>query len=60
MVESLARFLGIIGLDMAPPETFGELIPYLLIVFLGFGLLSGVFSMFRYVATWLTTGRSRL
>lgn len=48
MIESLATFFGIIGVDLTPPETFSELIPYLLLVFLGFALIAAIFGLFRY------------
>ena len=58
MIQQLAEFFGIIGLDLTPPETFSELIPYLLQVFLAFALVSAIFGMFRAVIYGLT-GRGR-
>ena len=37
MFSTVAEFFGIIGLDVIPPTTFGELVPYLLQV--GVGLI---------------------
>ena len=45
MVEIVAQFFGICGLDATPPETLAELIPYLLQVGVGVTLVSGVFSV---------------
>ena len=37
------EFLGIIGVDVVPPENLAELIPYLLEVLVGITLVAGVF-----------------
>ncbi len=60
MIETLAQFFGIIGLDMAPPQTLGELIPYLLQVFLAFALLAAIFRLFRSIVMALVTRNPRL
>lgn len=43
MASVVAEFFGIMGLDSCVPQTLGELIPYLLTVFVGVALVSGVF-----------------
>lgn len=43
MASVVAEFFGIIGVDMLPPDNLAELIPYLLTVFVGAALVSGVF-----------------
>ena len=45
MVQIVAEFFGIIGVDMVPPSTFSELIPYLLTVFVGMILVLSVFKI---------------
>ncbi len=60
MVEALAQFFGIIGLDTAPPENMAELIPYLLTVALGIGLVAAIFRMFRAIVTGIITRGTRL
>lgn len=43
MAAVVAEFFGIIGVSSYVPQTLGELIPYLLTVFVGVALVSGVF-----------------
>lgn len=43
MASVIAEFFSIIGVGQVPPATMGELIPYLLTVFVGVVLVSGVF-----------------
>ncbi len=43
MASVVAEFFGIMGLSSYAPQTLGELIPYLLTVFVGVALVSGVF-----------------
>ena len=43
MAAVVAEVFGILGLERLPPETLGELIPYLLTVLVGVALVSGVF-----------------
>lgn len=50
MVELVAQFFSIIGVDMVPPETLAELIPYLLQVVVGVALVSGVFGVIGKLA----------
>lgn len=45
MVDVVTDFFQITGLDMVPPETLAELIPYLLQVVVGVALVSGVFGV---------------
>lgn len=44
MVTVVAEFFGI--LDLTPPATMAELIPYILVVFVGVVLVSGMFKIF--------------
>lgn len=50
MVALVAEFFGIVGVDMVPPATFSELIPYLLQVFVGLALVVTVFRIFGGIA----------
>lgn len=43
MAAVVSNFFNIIGVDAVPPETLAELIPYLLTVYVGLALVSGVF-----------------
>lgn len=45
MAEIVAEFFQVIGADVYPPETLGELFPYLLRVLVGVCLVSGVFAV---------------
>ena len=45
MAAVVAEFFQIIGLEMVPPQTLAELIPYLLQVVVGVALVSGVFGV---------------
>lgn len=46
MAAVIAEFFGIIGVDLAAPATMAELIPWLLTVWIGVVLVSGVFRVF--------------
>ena len=50
MAEIVAEFFGIIGVDVVPPETLAELIPYLLTVLVGVVLVSTVFRVLGRLA----------
>ena len=50
MVELVAEFFAISGLDVAAPSNLAELIPYLLRVFVGVFLVSGVFGVLGRIA----------
>lgn len=50
MAAVIAEFFGIIGVDMAVPVTMSELIPWLLTVWIGVVLVSGVFRVFGKLA----------
>lgn len=50
MADVVASFFSIIGVDMVPPATLAELIPYLLTVFVGVALVSGVFGVIGKLA----------
>lgn len=45
MAVVVAEFFSIIGVDMTPPETISELIPYLLTVLIGVILVAMVFKI---------------
>lgn len=50
MASVVAEFFQITGLDMVPPETLAELIPYLLQVVVGVALVSAVFGVIGKLA----------
>ena len=50
MAAVVANFFSIIGVDAVPPETLAELVPYLLTVFVGLALVSGVFRVIGKLA----------
>jgi hypothetical protein len=60
MVETLAQFFGIIGLDTTPPETMAELIPYLLTIGVGVGLVLAIFKLFRSIVLGIITRNPRV
>lgn len=60
MVEVIAQFLGIIGLNITPPTTMAELIPYLLTVAVGIGLVTAIFRLFRSIIMGLITRNPRV
>lgn len=57
MAALVAEFFGIIGVDMMPPSTLAELIPYLLTVVIGVALVSGVFGVIGKLAEILLNFR---
>lgn len=50
MVQLVAQFLGICGLDTVPPDNLAELIPYLLTVLVGVVLVVAVFKVISAIA----------
>lgn len=50
MADIISEFFLIIGADSIPPSNMAELIPYLLTVFIGVSLVSGVFAVFGKLA----------
>lgn len=60
MVDAVARLFGIIGLDITPPGTLSELIPYILTVAVGIGLVAAIFRLFRAIIMALITRNPRL
>lgn len=50
MVDVVAEFFQITGIDMVPPETLAELIPYVLNIVVGVSLVSGVFGVIGRLA----------
>lgn len=57
MAALVAEFFGIIGVEMVPPSTLAELIPYLLTVVVGVALVSGVFGVIGKLAEVLVNFR---
>ena len=57
MAPVIAEFFGIIGISSYAPQTLGELIPYLLTVFVGVALVSGVFRVIGKLAEVFTNFR---
>lgn len=47
MTNIMAEWFSVIGIDMVPPQTFSELIPYLLTVAVGVGLVLYILKMFK-------------
>ncbi len=45
MASVIAEFFGVIGVDYTVPATLSELIPYLMTVWVGVALVSGVFAV---------------
>ncbi|WP_302620432.1 hypothetical protein [uncultured Oscillibacter sp.] len=43
MAEVVSEFFTVVWVDMVPPDTLAELVPYLLSVFVSVALVSGVF-----------------
>lgn len=50
MASVVSEFFGIIGVDMVPPATLGELIPYLLQIIVGVVLVVAVFKVIGAIA----------
>ena len=50
MAQVVAEFFGVVGVDAVPPSTMAELIPYLLTIFVGVALVSGVFRVIGLLA----------
>lgn len=50
MAEIVALFFGVIGPDLVPPTNIQELIPYLITIFIGVALVSGVFKVIAGLA----------
>ena len=53
MALIVAEFFQLVGLDMSPPENMAELIPYLLVFFVGLVLVCGVFRIIGKLADLL-------
>lgn len=52
MAAVVAEFFAITGIDMVPPETFAELIPYMIEIVVGVALVSAVFGVIgKYAQT---------
>ena len=50
MAEVVSEFFTVVWVDMVPPDNLAELIPYLLSVFGGVALVSGVFRVIGKLA----------
>lgn len=50
MASVVSEFFSVIWVDMIPPDNLSELIPYLLTVFVGVTLVSGVFRVIGRLA----------
>lgn len=50
MASVVSEFFSVIWVDMIPPDNLSELIPYLLTVFVGVALVSGVFRVIGRLA----------
>lgn len=50
MAAVVSNFFSVMGLDVVPPQTLAELIPYLLTVQVGVVLVSGVFRVLGRLA----------
>lgn len=57
MAAVVAEFFQIMGVDMAPPETLAELIPYLLTVAVAVFLVSAVFGVIGKLAEVISNFR---
>lgn len=53
MALIISDFFQLVGLDMVPPDNLGELVPYLLVFFVGVVLVSGVFRVLGKLADLL-------
>lgn len=59
MLTAIYEFLGILGVDITPPETMAELIPYFLTVVLGIASIWFILRMFQYFVNSIITGGKR-
>lgn len=59
MIDPILEMLGIIGLELAQPETLGELIPELLKVFVAIGMLLAIIKLFKFIIS-LVMGKPRM
>lgn len=58
MAAVVAEFFQVIGVDMVPPSTMAELIPYLLTVVVGVFLVAMVFKVVSAIcAAFISLGR---
>lgn len=57
MAAVVAEFFQIVGVDVVPPTSMAELIPYLLTVFIGIVLVIGVLRIVAAVASALVNWR---
>lgn len=60
MALIVAEFFGIIGVDIVPPQTMAELIPYLLTVFIGLVLVLSVFKVIGGIVSGMLTAFRRI
>lgn len=57
MASVVAEFFQITGLDVTPPTTMAELIPYLLTVFVAFFCVTAVFHIVAAIAAAIVNWR---
>lgn len=57
MASVIAEFFAITGIDITPPTNMAELIPYLLTVFVGVCIVSGVFRVLGKLAECIMSFR---
>ena len=57
MAVIVAEFFGIVGVDVTPPTTMAELIPYLLTVVVSVCLVSAVFRTIAKIGDWVLNFR---
>ena len=50
MAEVVSEFFTVVWMDMIPPDSLSELIPYLLSVFVSVAMVSGVFRVIGRLA----------
>lgn len=57
MISVVTQFFNIAGVDMLPPSTMAELIPYLLTVFVGIVLVVAVFRVVGGIVNMFVSSR---
>lgn len=56
MLSVLYEFFGILGVDITPPQTMAELIPYVLTVSLAVAVVWFILRMFQYFVGMIISG----
>jgi hypothetical protein len=57
MVQVIAQLCGIIGIDLTPPQTMAEVLPWMLQAVIGLALIWFFFSMVRMFVSQFGKGR---